>query len=202
MKRACALSLCDVSYATPDGRALGQGISAKLYSGECLLITGPNGSGKSTLLEIILGATAASAGTVCLNVSDRAISYLPQLQDNRTHLPMSLRDVVEVSVAGHLTDSHICSYGLLTTHHLPLAWNNASGGERRRALLTRTLLQEPDLIVLDEPFNHLDVESRNAMAASLFEFLAMPGKCVVLSSHEGFGQYLGGSPPTIKRIAL
>lgn len=180
------LSLHNVCYSTPDGRSLGHDVSAELEVGQVLLVTGPNGSGKSTLLEIILGLRAHDSGTVHLNVPEPRICYLPQMQDIQTHMPFSLRDVLRVSANRAIDDEEITGFGLLASRHLDLGWNSASGGEKRRTLLTRTLLQKPELIVLDEPFNHLDSESRQVMTSALHHFVTLEKKCVILSTHEGF----------------
>jgi ABC-type Mn2+/Zn2+ transport system ATPase subunit len=180
------LSLRNVCYSTPDGRSLGNEVSVELEAGQILLITGANGSGKSTLLDIILGSREYDSGTVQLNAPDACISYLPQMQDTQTHLPFSLRDVLKVSVNRPVDDDEITSHKLLGKRHLDLGWNSASGGEKRRTLLTRTFLQKPELIILDEPFNHLDSESRQVMTSSLRRFVAIENKCVILSTHEGF----------------
>lgn len=192
------ITLRDVSYATPDGRELGKDINCELQSGEVLLITGPNGSGKSTLLEIIHGKRPHTSGTVQCNVPAASVSYLPQLQDTETHMPFSLRDVV--TVAKTVVDDEIVALGLLARHHLNLSWNRASGGEKRRTLLTRTLLAEPELIILDEPFNHLDCDSRGVMVSSIQHFASAMNGSVVLSTHEGFADDASGV--TIKHIAL
>lgn len=192
------VTLSDVSYATPDGRALGKDINCELQCGEVLLITGPNGSGKSTLLDIILGKRPCNSGTVQCNLPAASISYLPQLQDTETHMPFSLRDVVTAQKA--VVDDEIVALGLLEKTHLKLSWNSASGGEKRRTLLTRTLLAEPELLVLDEPFNHLDSDSRGVMLSSIQHFVSVMSRSVVLSTHEGFADDTLGL--TIKHVAL
>jgi len=196
------LSLRNVNYSTSDGRSLGTDINIELEAGQILLITGPNGSGKSTLLEIILGMRAPDSGSVHLQVPEPAVSYLPQMQDTQTHMPFSMRDVLQVSVNTGVDDKEITSYDLLTSQHLDLGWNTASGGEKRRTLLTRTFLQKPELIVLDEPLNHLDSDSRSAMVASLAHFVSSLKKCVIVSTHEGFASdpSLGDLP--VKHVAL
>jgi ABC-type Mn2+/Zn2+ transport system ATPase subunit len=196
------LSLRNVSYSTPDGRNLGTDVNIELEAGQILLLTGPNGSGKSTLLEIILGMRAPDSGSVHLQVPEPAVSYLPQMQDTQTHMPFSLRDVLQVSINTDVDDDEITGYELLTNKHLDLGWNTASGGEKRRTLLTRIFLQKPELIVLDEPFNHLDHDSRIVMVSSLTRFVTSLNKCVIVSSHEGFESDPSLDELTVKHIAL
>jgi len=80
----------------------------------------------------------------------------------------------------------ILKIGLLDAPHLGLAWNTASGGERKRTLLTRTLLQGPELLLLDEPMNHLDYASQERVKHALSAFLAdhkNKTRGIVLVSH-------------------
>ncbi len=196
------LVLREVSYSTPDGRQLGSHINCELTRGEMLVITGPNGSGKSTLLEIILNQRPRFSGSVQLKVPHSAIRYLPQLQESQTHMPFSLRDVLQVSTRAPVSDEDIVQTGLLNRSQLALGWNHASGGERRRTLLTRTLLAKPELIVLDEPFNHLDDDSRIAITAALRQFVLTENKCVILSTHNLSQTIQSLRDATIKHISL
>jgi zinc/manganese transport system ATP-binding protein/zinc transport system ATP-binding protein len=99
-------------------------------------------------------------GSVRLGVTTRKIGYLPQLSNTGFHLPLSLFDVVRISTPSRVTREEVVSLGLLEASRLDLGWNTASGGERKRALLSRVLLKRPQLLILDEPFNHLDGASR------------------------------------------
>ena len=201
---ASVLSASDVSYSTPDGRALGENINLQLRAGELLLITGPNGSGKTTLLNILLGKLEPNTGSVHLNLPASHIGYLPQLQDSEMHMPVNLRDIINISFTHKLSDDEISALGLLTREHLSLNWNRASGGEKRRTLLTRTFLQKPELLILDEPFNHLDSNSRKVIATVIHDFLTTKNKSVILCTHEGFESYAQKdfSDVPYKRIAL
>ena len=115
-------------------------------------------------------------------------------------MPFSLRDVLNVAVAA--TDDDLVSPGLLTKDQLDLGWNSASGGEKRRTLLTRALLLKPALVVLDEPFNHLDQASRNVMVSAIGRFATAHKTSSILSTHEGFAKDAAISQLSIKRIAL
>lgn len=194
------VALRGVSYSTPAGRRLGCDVSFELGRGEVLLVTGPNGSGKSTLLELILGRRRCDSGLVQLNIPGSSVSYLPQLHDSETHMPFSLRDVLTMSLA--TADKEIIQEGLLTKEQLDLGWNSASGGEKRRALLTRTILQRPELIILDEPFNHLDGDSRRVIMSSISRFVTTMNKTVILSTHERFADAANLAKTSIKHLAL
>lgn len=194
------LSLRDVSYATADGRPLITGLNLTLHAAELLVVNGPNGAGKSTLLEIMLGRRRCDTGTVQRHVPAASISYLPQLQDNENHLPFSLRDVLNVATG--TDDKDMLSPGLLTKQQLDLSWNRASGGEKRRTLLTRTLLQRPRLLILDEPFNHLDHHSRELMKATIGNFVAGQQQTAILTTHEPLASAALATDLNLRHISL
>ena len=194
------VELENVSLATPTGTILKRGLSFCLKPGELAIVTGPNGCGKSTLLKAIVGLLTPVAGKVKLNLPLGHIAFFPQLQNISVHLPLVLRDVLALGVTD-LDESKVVSLGLLEKATLDLAWNTASGGERNRTLLTQLLLREPALLLLDEPLNHLDMESRTRMTEVISEFLLQkpnPG-AVVLVSHEPAENF---SDPRIKKFEI
>lgn len=179
------LAATDVSYRAPDGRVLATGLSFGVEEGDVLLVTGPNGAGKTTLLKVLIGKHPLAAGNLALNISSREVSYLPQMQQGAFHLPLTLRDVLAIAHKGRFDLAAVLSWGLLKPTHLDLAWNTASGGEKRRTLMTRALLGAPRLLILDEPLNHLDRETRQLVSGVIERFVTgAPGRAVVLVSHE------------------
>ncbi len=180
-----------LSYGTPGGRRLQENLSFRLEAGQVLLVSGSNGCGKSSLLKVILGEQKASGGRVTCAVPASRTDYLPQLENTEVHLPLTLRDVLSLSQSGTVDEARIRAYELLEASHLNLAWNSASGGERKRALLTRSLLKDPQLLVFDEPMNHLDEKSRAAVTRAISQFLKsstpVEPRAVVMVCHQGLG---------------
>lgn len=171
------------------GRMLGENLTFELNSGTLLSVTGPNGSGKSTFFRVIQGLSPIFSGKLKIHVPPSQIAILPQMPNPGFHLPITLGDLLSFSIRGRLDWNKAFSYGLIEPSHLQLAWNTASGGERKRTLLTRLLLQEPSLLLLDEPMNHLDSDSRSRVEKVIAQFLreAPPkNRAVVLISHSNF----------------
>jgi ABC-type Mn2+/Zn2+ transport system ATPase subunit len=175
-----------LTYAAPGGRVLGENLSFALDAGELLVLSGPNGSGKSTLLSLILGEFGPVSGRLLNHVPRARTAVIPQLQNIEFHLPVTLRDVLEVSRPHSLSEEAVESFGLLRREQLDLAWNTSSGGERQRTLMTRALLQDPHLLILDEPFNHLDTISQTNILEAIAAFLKKQSdhmRAAVLVSH-------------------
>ncbi len=169
-----------LDYGPPNHPPLQRNLSFSLSPGELLHITGPNGVGKSFLLSTLLGIYPKQAGSIHLGFSRSR--YLPQMQNKAAHLPYSLGDIL--SFESHSLDAFE-NLTLLSSSQLLLGWNKASGGERQRTLLTRFFLQPGDLLVLDEPFNHLDLNSKERVQELLRETYAQrPSTATLLISHD------------------
>lgn len=175
-----------LTYSTPTGRVLQKDLNFSISAGQMLLVTGSNGCGKSSLLRTLLGETTHYWGHVCVNVESDKQVYLPQLENTEVHLPLTLLDVLRISQPETVSREAAKQFGLLRDEHLGAAWNSASGGERKRTLLTRALLQNPSLMVFDEPMNHLDRSSRAAMVDVMAHFLTSgPDRAIVMVCHQG-----------------
>ena len=188
-----------LSYASPDGRQLADGLDFSLLEGEVLLVSGANGSGKTSLLRLLTGQRGPTllSGTLRRRVPLAEIAILPQVHRSVSSAPLTLGDAHELlSHPRRPTASPLVSPELLAR-----AWNTASGGERQRVLLAAALAREPRLLVLDEPTNHLDLLSRKLIVAALDAFLReKPGRGAVVVSHdEGFDAL---TQITVKRVSL
>jgi len=163
-----------------------------------LALLGPNGAGKSTLIRILAGLMKASDGDVlwkgeALNEATREIAYLPQIDQHQRHFPLSVREVVEMGrfpYVGHFgkwtsTDSEAVEKAISTMQLDKIAdrqIDELSGGQQQRSFIARALAQHAHVILLDEPFNGLDVESRCHLAETL-EDLAKGGHLIIASHH-------------------
>jgi ABC-type Mn2+/Zn2+ transport system ATPase subunit len=182
MNAGALLKVESLSYNTPAGRPLVRDLNFTLNCGEILAVVGPNGVGKSTLLQIILGGVIPASGRTHLNT--RSISFLSQLHNREFHIPLRLLDVIQLQLPVAIKLETITNLGLLTASELDLAWNTASGGERQKTLLTGFLLTESDLMVLDEPMNHLDSKSRKTLIDYLNHITEAKRCSVLMVCHE------------------
>ncbi|GAA4875022.1 ABC transporter ATP-binding protein [Ferrimonas pelagia] len=151
-------------------RTVVQPTDLHLHRGEKIGLIGPNGSGKTTLLKAIAGLHSPASGRISLDchcLSGLAPQDLAQqmailLQDQPTDLPLSVHDTIELAAmarpdgrAGPSVAELLAIAHLTPLAHTPVS--RLSGGERQRVFLAQALFQAPQILLLDEPSNHLDV---------------------------------------------
>ncbi len=162
-------------------------------------IVGPNGAGKSTLMKAMLGLEKPLAGRVeffgqPLAAVRQRIGYMPQSTAVDWDFPTTVRDVVEMGTYGSLgwlkrPGKKERARAMTALEHTGIAdlaprqIGELSGGQRQRVFLARTLVQEPDLLFMDEPFQGVDAKSQEAIV-SVLHTLREAGKTVVIVHHD------------------
>jgi len=173
-----------------------------VYRGELLSILGPNGCGKSTLLRCIGGALELNEGTVRIDGADigglapelraRRVGFL--FQQHTPSFPFSVFDVVSMGRAPHLgmfgvpsaADAALVEEALNRVsmlHARDRPYTELSGGERQLILLARTLVQQPDVILLDEPTSHLDFRNQ-VLSLKMIGSLVQQGVTMIMTTHD------------------
>lgn len=158
-------------------------ISLSIKSGQILTLIGPNGAGKTTLVRIVLGLMQADSGSLYHSPSLR-IGYMPQKVQIETTLPLT---VVRFLQLANRDDPQL----LLTTleelkiSHLGKQQLSAiSGGELQRVLLARALLRNPQLLILDEPAQGVDLAGQAELYQLISEISNRKGCGVLMISHD------------------
>lgn len=185
------------------GRAIVDGVSARLEAGMFVALIGANGAGKSTLLNALAGLLKPDAGTVTLD--ERPVLATPrrELARRRAYLPQSLRAdwpiSVERLVALGLTPQlpafgglpggfeprltrAIEAFDLVPQRHQPAT--TLSGGELARAMLARALVGDPAVLLADEPISGLDPRHRLDTVLRLRRLAVDEGRLVVTTLHD------------------
>lgn len=171
----------NLTLRTHDGRKLSKTLKFSISAGEVIHIQGANGTGKTTLIKSLMGLHQKFSGKLARNLKSDKISYLPQLTNYEFFLPVNFRDLL----SGIEKDfkKKLSNYFSPTENWLNLTWNKASGGERQKLLILKTLLLERPLLILDEPFNHLDKTGREQVKNWIETFLEVPGNTLILIHH-------------------
>lgn len=204
-----ALTLTEVSVSL-GGRALIAPFSLGMEAGETVTLMGASGSGKSTLLSFIAGdleAPFTARGRVMLNgevldglpperrhigrlfQDDLLFPHLSVAENLLFGMPRGPRAERMTKVEAALAEAELAGLGDRPPHTL-------SGGQRARVALMRALLAEPRAMLLDEPFNKLDAELRQAMRSFVFDHIAERGIPCLMVTHDA------GDVPAKGRLLL
>lgn len=191
------LNLTDVrySYHSPEGEtpALSD-ISFSVKEGEFVAIVGPSGCGKSTLLNLICGLLAPEAGKITLKGNPvlrerERIGYMLQ-KDHLFEWRSIYRNVIlGLEIRRKCTEETLARAEAMLEQYGLAPFRNArpselSGGMRQRAALIRTLVLEPELLLLDEPFSALDYQTRLTVCDDIATIIRREQKTAILVTHD------------------
>lgn len=184
------LELKNISHAyhTLDGetQALSE-LSFSLKQGDFVSIVGPSGCGKSTLLSIISGLISPEKGEI--KVDGSHIGYMLQ-KDHLFEWRSVYRNIILGLEVQHKisADTRKKAYHLLAQYGLAEFANakpaELSGGMRQRVALIRTLILEPNLLLLDEPFSALDYQTRLSVADDIGQIIRRENRTAILVTHD------------------
>lgn len=191
-----ALSIKNLSKRYRSGTLAVDDISLDIPRGEFFGLLGPNGAGKSTTINCITGITLPSSGSLSVLgldvVSDyrearRKVGLSPQ--EFNADFFGKAEDILD-GMAGYYgmrkadrrerVDALIEQFGL--KEHVKKPFNQLSGGLKRRVMLARAMVHDPELVIFDEPTSGVDVELRHDLWRYMRELNAA-GKTIILTSH-------------------
>ncbi len=134
-------------------------INLSLDKGRITTLIGPNGAGKSTLVRVLLGLQTVTSGNI-IKQKKLKIGYVPQKLKLNDTLPLTVERFLKL--AGKYSRQELAeALRLVGAEHLTKNdMHKLSGGENQRVLLARALLQRPDILVLDEPAQGVDVQGQ------------------------------------------
>ena len=197
---APALVVHDLVAVYPGTRRLAlRKVSACVPIGARVALVGHNGAGKSTLLKAVAGLLPVRSGSIAIygnppGACHHRVAYLPQRGEIDWGFPITLRKLVLTGRYVHLgwfrrpsrddwriADAMIDALGLTDLRERQIG--QLSGGQQQRAMLARALTQEADLLLLDEPLNAVDAETR-AVIVDVLETLRRQSRTVITATHD------------------
>jgi manganese/iron transport system ATP-binding protein len=204
----------DLTVTYPNGLTALRAASFSLAGGTICALVGVNGSGKSTLFKSLMGFLAPARGEVKLNggpvraaQQGNVVAYVPQSEEVDWTFPVGVNDVVMMGRYGYMNFLRIPSaadrraveeslrrVGMLEFRERQIG--ELSGGQRKRVFLARALAQRARIILLDEPFTGVDVQTEAAIIELLRELRAA-GDIVLVSTHN-----LGSVPEFCDQVVL
>jgi zinc transport system ATP-binding protein len=185
-------------------------ISFSVDAGDYIGLVGPNGSGKTTVIKIILGLTQQEKGTVTLFGSDASafkdrhkIGYLPQKPTHfNPHFPATVKEIVSLGLFSKMRfpkritrdDEAVIYEAMEMADVLDISdalIGELSGGQQQRVLVARSVVNKPELLILDEPTTALDPEAREHFFKVLYELNLKKNVTVILVTHDiaSIGEY-------------
>lgn len=178
-------ALRDISFCVPVGTRVA--------------VIGPNGAGKSTLFKALVGLLPAEAGRILIHGFPLGhhldcVAYIPQREELDWNFPVTVSDVVMMGRYGRLgwfrrpgkadhavVAESIRRLGLTDLASVPIG--RLSGGQQQRVFLARALVQEPHILLMDEPFTGVDVSTQET-TLELFDRLKDKQVTVLISTHD------------------
>ncbi|MEK8081869.1 zinc ABC transporter ATP-binding protein ZnuC [Pseudomonas sp. XK-1] len=165
------------------GQKVLQDVQLRVKPGEIVTLIGPNGAGKTTLVRAVLGLLKPDSGSVWRKPRLR-IGYMPQKLHVDATLPLSVLRFLRLvpSVKREQALAALAEVGAEQVIDSPL--QSISGGELQRVLLARALLREPELLVLDEPVQGVDVSGQAELYRLITQLRDRHGCGVLMVSHD------------------
>ena len=165
-----------------DERDILKNVDFSLQEKEIVTLIGPNGAGKSTLIKVLLGILKPNSGKI-VGAKNLKLAYVPQKFNPSHSLPLRVKDLLDLEKCDKAIKAEIIrDTGIAKLEHSKV--QQLSGGERQRVLLARALLRQPNVLVLDEPMQGLDIQSE----AELYEYVrSLPeryGCSILIVSHD------------------
>jgi len=173
--------LRDISKSYNDTKVL-YDVNFTIKKGEIITVIGPNGSGKSTLARILMGLIKADSGSRIISKGTN-ISYMPQKIAINPQLPLTVMRFLTIALPKQENITKICQE-LEIESVLLRQMSEISGGEMQRVLFARCLLSSPDLLILDEPMQGVDLNGQIWFYQLLAKFRDERKISILIISHD------------------
>ena len=191
MKKLIEIKNLSAGY---DGNVVLENVNLEVFSSDFIGVIGPNGGGKTTLIKTILGLIKPISGELNLHISKTNIGYLPQVNQIDKRFPISVFDVVRSGKSDtalfssfhknktekEKAESLLAEMGITAIRNKAIG--ELSGGQMQRVFLCRALMNNPELLVLDEPSTYVDNNFEGELYLKLKELNEQ--MAILLISHD------------------
>ncbi|MGN7356310.1 metal ABC transporter ATP-binding protein [Paenibacillus sp. SAF-054] len=173
-------------------------VSLDVHAGEFIAVSGPNGAAKTTLLKLLLGLVQPWQGSIHYSpeIRQSSVAYVPQqVSAFNPGFPSKVIELVKSGCYPELglfrrfrKEQHVLveealkEIGLWDLRHRKVG--ELSGGQKQRACIARAMVQQPDLLVLDEPVTGMDAASRRRFYQWMQRVVRKQGKTVIMVTHD------------------
>ena len=164
-------------------RAILHDVDCAIAPGEIVTLIGPNGAGKTTLVRVLLGLLKPDRGRVTRRRGLR-VGYVPQRMHIEPTLPLSVAGFLALGRRAGREDYRAALAEVGVERLLDQPVQRVSGGEFQRVVLARALLRQPELLVLDEPAQGVDIGGQRELYRLIARLRERHGCAIVLVSHD------------------
>ncbi len=165
------------------GKAVLQNVSLEIKARDFITVIGPNGAGKSLLLKCLMGILQASEGSITA-AADLKVGYVPQNFNPDPTIPITVKHFLLLGNKVSSETLHTIAAETNISSLLDRQLHELSGGERQRVLLGRALAKQPNMLVLDEPAQNLDIAGQLAFYQLLEDLYEKHPISILMVSHE------------------
>jgi zinc transport system ATP-binding protein len=158
-------------------------VDLRVHKGEIVTLIGPNGAGKSTLVRIILGLQKPDSGRIHVQAGIR-IGYMPQRLTIDPTMPLTVRRFLTLAQRASVARLRTVLDEVGAGHLLDAPMQTLSGGETQRVLLARAMLRNPELLILDEPLQGVDVAGQEELYRLISAIRRRYGCGILMISHD------------------
>lgn len=196
------ISIKDLSFSYGNSNIL-ENLSFDIQRGDFIAVIGANGSGKTTLLKLILRELPIKEGEIKIGNIDikdfnewNKIGYVPQITNNTIpNFPINALEIVTLNLYDkmgffkfsrkkhiELAKRALSQVNMLEHAYTPI--NKMSGGQQQRIMIAKALINNPKILIFDEPTTGIDIESKDQLFKILSHLNKVHGITIILVTHE------------------
>lgn len=155
-----------------------------VYAGEIVHLKGPNGSGKTTFVKTLMEELPPHSGIITKEISKKSMTFIRQNLKHEISLPITIREWLNVF------DAETIGTTFFSQEMMDRRFTDLSGGEKQKLSIISRLSKDTHLLILDEPFNHVDINSQQELLLFLKSLIHQSMvKAIVFIGHHNFKDF-------------